>query len=225
MQSRYYDSAIGRFINADSLVSTGQGILGNNMFAYCANSPIAKADPYGTAPYELFNSADDAAIDFGMYYNAESIADKQEYGSSIFKVGHFETRTYLVTKTIYFFNIPISITYTVRKRVMVAKYYYNKANVGRNGNTVIPNFVGSGVLVATVHTHANYDPQYNLGNDTFSTCAGGDMFWANLFRMNMYLATPSGYLIKYTYADRNSENGGITTISTDIPWDPNSPYR
>ena len=89
----------------------------------------------------------------------------------------------------------------------------------------MPNFVGSGVLVATIHTHANYDPKYGEGNDNFSTGAGSDMFWANLFKMNMYVVTPSGYLKKYTYADRNSANGGITIISTDIPWDPNSPYR
>ena len=38
---------MGRFINADTLVSTGQGVLGNNMFAYCANSPVGLSDPYG----------------------------------------------------------------------------------------------------------------------------------------------------------------------------------
>ena len=40
---------MGRFLNADALVSTGQGLLGNNMFAYCLNSPIAYTDAYGTA--------------------------------------------------------------------------------------------------------------------------------------------------------------------------------
>ena len=40
LQSRYYDSELGRFINADALVSTGQGVLGNNMFAYCLNNPV-----------------------------------------------------------------------------------------------------------------------------------------------------------------------------------------
>lgn len=31
LQSRYYDPELGRFLNADVLVSTGQGLLGNNM--------------------------------------------------------------------------------------------------------------------------------------------------------------------------------------------------
>ena len=47
MQSRYYDPELGRFINADSYVSTGQGVLGNNMFAYCLNNPVMWDDPTG----------------------------------------------------------------------------------------------------------------------------------------------------------------------------------
>ena len=38
---------MGRFINADVFTSTGQGVLGNNMFAYCNNDPTNKADPTG----------------------------------------------------------------------------------------------------------------------------------------------------------------------------------
>ena len=41
---------MGRFINADALVSTGQGVLGNNMFAYCGNNPVLFADPAGFIP-------------------------------------------------------------------------------------------------------------------------------------------------------------------------------
>ena len=47
LQSRYYDPAISRFINADSYGSTGQAFLGTNMFAYCGNNPVNHADPEG----------------------------------------------------------------------------------------------------------------------------------------------------------------------------------
>ena len=47
LQIRYYNPEIGRFINADSLVSTGQGVLGYNMFAYCNNNPVNASDPTG----------------------------------------------------------------------------------------------------------------------------------------------------------------------------------
>ena len=47
LQSRYYDSAVGRFINADSYASTGQSMIGHNMFAYCGNSPANFSDETG----------------------------------------------------------------------------------------------------------------------------------------------------------------------------------
>ena len=47
LQSRYYDPIVRRFLNADSYGSTGQGILGYNMFAYCNNDPVISADPAG----------------------------------------------------------------------------------------------------------------------------------------------------------------------------------
>ena len=50
LQSRYYDPITTRFINADGLISTGTGVLGYNMFAYCNNNPIMFADPSGTNP-------------------------------------------------------------------------------------------------------------------------------------------------------------------------------
>ena len=49
LQSRYYNPEMGRFLNADALVATGQGIIGNNMFAYCNNNPVSYIDPSGKA--------------------------------------------------------------------------------------------------------------------------------------------------------------------------------
>ena len=47
VSSRYYDPEIGRWINADGYISTGQGLLSTNMFAYCENNPVNKFDPTG----------------------------------------------------------------------------------------------------------------------------------------------------------------------------------
>ena len=47
LNSRYYNPSVGRFINADRYVSTGQGLLGHNMFTYCGNNPINRVDPLG----------------------------------------------------------------------------------------------------------------------------------------------------------------------------------
>ena len=61
LQSRYYNPTIGRFINADALVATGQGMLGNNMFTYCLNNPVAYSDSHGTDAKVCF--ASDGTID------------------------------------------------------------------------------------------------------------------------------------------------------------------
>lgn len=47
LQSRYYDPNTCRFINADGYVSTGQGLTGYNMFAYCNNNPVNYVDYSG----------------------------------------------------------------------------------------------------------------------------------------------------------------------------------
>ena len=47
LNTRYYDPYVCRFINADAFVYTGQGIIGNNMFAYCLNNPVNYEDSDG----------------------------------------------------------------------------------------------------------------------------------------------------------------------------------
>ena len=49
LQSRYYNPETCRFISSDVLLSTGQGVIGHNAYAYCGNNPIANSDPLGTA--------------------------------------------------------------------------------------------------------------------------------------------------------------------------------
>ena len=51
LQSRYYDPNTYRFINADGYLSTGQGILGYNMYAYCNNNPVNYVDYGGNSPW------------------------------------------------------------------------------------------------------------------------------------------------------------------------------
>ncbi len=51
LQSRYYDPANCRFINADCYTSTEQGFLGYNMFAYCNNNVVNLVDPMGDDPW------------------------------------------------------------------------------------------------------------------------------------------------------------------------------
>ena len=63
LQSRYYDPITCRFINADSYVSTGTGILGYNMFAYCNNSPVCLIDDKGMRPISSTSVQSETAED------------------------------------------------------------------------------------------------------------------------------------------------------------------
>ena len=63
LQSRYYDPAICRFINADTFATTdANGLLSANMFAYCENNPIMRVDADG----EIWNVIAGAVIGAGL---------------------------------------------------------------------------------------------------------------------------------------------------------------
>ena len=47
LQSRYYNAGLGRFNAPDAFASTGQGLTGNNMFAYAKNNPVVLKDSGG----------------------------------------------------------------------------------------------------------------------------------------------------------------------------------
>ena len=56
MQSRYYDPANRRFINADCYTSTNNSNeIACNMFTYCYNNPITYHDSCGTEPVETID--------------------------------------------------------------------------------------------------------------------------------------------------------------------------
>ena len=71
LKSRYYDPEVGRFINPDAYASTGQGILGANMFAYCNNSPVVLTDATGSLS-ELGSKI--LGVAFGVFCGAVAAA-------------------------------------------------------------------------------------------------------------------------------------------------------
>ena len=83
LQSRYYDPSIGRFISADVYLSTGQGVLGHNAFAYCLNNPVNMSDDSGCLPNPLHRPVmvDDGGggiprpDNYGIISGAESVIE------------------------------------------------------------------------------------------------------------------------------------------------------
>ena len=102
LNSRYYDPEVCRFINADGYTSTGQGLLGNNMFAYCLNNPINTNDYSGnyaasvglTANITIFTGASigiywvwDDNGNYGLQWSYSHPFDKDLTNAGIADVG------------------------------------------------------------------------------------------------------------------------------------------
>ena len=79
VSSRYYDPEIGRFINADAFASTGQGIIGNNMFAYCGNNPVVRADPSGES-FAIVLGFNFILFGWGMIGTINLVSTEENFG-------------------------------------------------------------------------------------------------------------------------------------------------
>ena len=113
LQSRYYDPELGRFINADAYASTGQGILGNNMFAYCGNNPIACTDFSGyrysnACSMSSLDSSGKFCVNYIIYYfhpdsdknlDGNALQNHSEISSIFVGVGSFEELINAFNKT------------------------------------------------------------------------------------------------------------------------------
>ena len=189
LNSRYYDPEIGRFLNGDAYVSTGQGPTGYNMYVYCGNNPVNRVDSNGkmwkvvgrlifswgvaclieylknfALPY---SSADEAAMAFAnsIYSSCDYI--RHEYGTVIYSWTSFDG----------------TITYDYAAPVSGGPH-----GVGY-GNVKIPE---GATKVATVHTHPN--------SNFFSGANGkpGDITNAIHRKLDSYVIGPNLILQKYS---------------------------
>ena len=83
LQSRYYDPTTGRFISADTLLSTGQGVLGHNAFAYCLDNPVRFRDSQGSDAEDTIDSGSDIDWFDSLYELLKVIGNKLNRLTSI----------------------------------------------------------------------------------------------------------------------------------------------
>ena len=63
LKTRYYDPAIGRFINIDSITYAEPSVInGLNLYAYCGNNPVMDIDPDGTWSWKTILKAAVAVV-------------------------------------------------------------------------------------------------------------------------------------------------------------------
>ncbi len=154
LNSRYYDSATGRFISADGYVSTGTGMLGYNMFAYCNNNPVNYYDPTGESVIALIALG---AVGLGLLFIPSDVDQgpkyeqqaKEKYNSSTidFYINELGTADDKVNVTFYPEGglIHIENSYSIRseyeKRAIISEImssqYYDKNIYGNCVDTML----------------------------------------------------------------------------------------
>ena len=136
LQSRYYDPKLGRFLNADAFTSTGQGTLGNNMFAYCLNNPVNRIDWFGNASIWYYLIVDH---DMGFIHRLVQGHIVASYGSSYSTevvLEGFGRADIVDTKKGHVWEVKHAGQFP-EARACIAKVQALKYIGGSNGNTTI----------------------------------------------------------------------------------------
>lgn len=205
--ARQHDPILARWDRMDPLCEKYYPF---SPYAYCRNNPIKFVDKKGEEPGDFFITKDDAAKDFGKFYNPISIIQGREYGSSI---------------------------YEVRNNDGDSRYTYSVANVGISGEVVVSSAPFGEKAVATIHTHGCYSngnyfdnefsgirTNYNGKKILVSTSerkketGKNDIGNANRRKIDSYIVTPNGSLQKY-----DPKKNIISIISNEMPSDSNDP--
>ena len=182
-------------------------------YAYCRNNPVKLIDNDGKRPGDFFLTIDAAAIDFGLFYNDNSIRENREYGTFIYKVTN---------------------------KSGVTGYSYSFATKGEFSTIEASALPNGHIPTAIIHTHGASTAGKNIEyyDNEFSGIRKGmngeyiknkkelkqtsvyDIGYSNKRQITSYLVTPNGSLQKY-----NPKSGDITTISKGMPSDKHDPKR
>lgn len=164
-------------------------------------------------PNYHYNSPIDAAMDFSMGYNKQSIDENKEFGSTIYMV----IEPYIKIKKIGLQSI-------IENEPNVY-FTYNKPLTGSKDG-VVPNLLSPikpftvVVPVATIHSHGSYLPSYGKGNDSFSGGKYSDIWWSELSHLPSFMVNPKGELKLYNPHDNTTK-----VISIEMPYDSNHPDK
>lgn len=200
--ARYYDHVLGRFHQIDPLA---EKYYSWSPYAYCTGNPVIRVDLDGKEPGDFFYTIIGAALDFGNYYNDNSIRERKEYGSTIFQIYNEKGES--------------GYTYTV-------------PNIGDWESVTLSDAPIGAKVIATIHSHGGYKEGYY--NNTFSGLRDKDQQLirdrgnitemdignANHRKLDSFVVTPNGSLQHYEYSSNK-----ISVISNDMPSDPRDPDR
>ena len=184
LESRYYNPGLGRFNAPDAFASTGQGLLGNNMFAYCRNNPVSRRDTAGLE--------DETSIDCTPNFDEEKETGKSSTGAkyggsnSSFVTQSGNGGNGRSTPTNGSGSNPVSGNISTPKEAYDIRDYVNThngsppkgykggkefKNDGRNGSQILPNQYGP------FYEYDIYPLTKGMGRGTVRIVIGNGMAW------------------------------------------------
>ena len=205
--ARYMNPVTSLWYGVDPLAGK---YANNSPYVYCNDNPIRLIDPNGKALGDFFLSIEKSAVDFGLFYNDNSIREDIEYGSSIYQVRNS--------------NGQLGYTYTIAERG------------SKHGVTPsCPNLFRK--VVADIHTHGAWsngeykDNEFSgirdkkgnlLTSDKLQKVdtQNGDIGDSNRTQLTSFLVTPNGSLQSY-----DPKIGKIKVLSNNMPSDYRDPDR
>ncbi len=170
-------------------------------YVYCLNNPMKLVDRDGKDPGVFFTSPENAAKDFGMLFNGNSIIAKLEYGATIFVV----------------YNEKNEMGYT-----------YSVPAVGDDISVQPSKAPPGAIVVANVHSHGAYT--YHSNEFSGNRDSKGEILTDDKRKKLMdetdiggynkegvvgFLTTPNGSLQKY-----DPKTGKIEVLDKNLPSDP-----
>ena len=180
--ARYLAPRLGIWLSPDPMQLKYPHV---SSYAFCMGNPVKMIDLFGMAPGDFFRTVNAAAIDFGLFYNDNSIREGREYGSSI---------------------------YVVYNRNGEKGYSYSIPNVGKKDAVTVSNPPMGYIPIADIHTHGRYqddyhnkefsglrDPHDRLFDINYKRNINGphNIGNSNNSKIVSYLVTPNGSLQKY----------------------------
>ncbi|SIQ10805.1 DUF4329 domain-containing protein, partial [Chryseobacterium sp. RU33C] len=179
---RQYMPDVGRFFNIDPLAETYPTW---GPYVFSGNRVIDARELEGLEPYVLFNTRENAAINFGQQYNGKSIKQYREYAAIIYSVKKSDGKTY------YAYNKPVK-----------------GGNAGATPNHKLPNGTRAAGII---HSHGGYEVNYDNNNFSGST---GDKGYAEYYDLDIFVSTPNGSL-KYYDVSSNTERTVTNKLPSD----------
>ena len=197
LRSRYYNSTVSRFLNADGSLYTGTNIFGSNVYTYCNNNPVNFTDLSGHSGILAY-----ALIALGtclLLTGCSNITDIDPlpYESAEEAAKAFSEATY--SASLYIRHEYATIIYS-RTINGVTTYGYTTPVLGDPHDiriSVSDNDIPfETTKVAVAHTHPNSDEFSGENSDTLE----GDILMANTLGLDCYVVGPSLKLRKYSYS-------------------------